>query len=188
MNRLSETHRFLQISSFWEARCTLKLRKCYTPTHVVMPCLSHVATSGDIITDCNDLYCILRIALCCANITMSAFVIRETPYNKHDSTQLKTRVWIVSGKFFKYENLQAVSQKCQTVLARLEKVLRKSIWAQLAGYSQVQEIFIRKMHCTHSNMKQCCKYNLNDFLFVSSFGSPILQRKQLVTLQRERKT
>ncbi len=33
-------------------------------------------------------------------ITMSAFVIGETP-NKHYSTQLKTRAWIVSGNFFK---------------------------------------------------------------------------------------
>ncbi len=35
------------------------------------------------------------------NITMSAFVIGETTNNKHYSTKLKTRVWIVSGKFFK---------------------------------------------------------------------------------------
>ncbi len=34
---------------------------------------------------------------------MSAFVIIETP-NKH-YTQLKTRVWIVSSKFFKYQNV-----------------------------------------------------------------------------------
>ncbi len=35
------------------------------------------------------------------NITMSAFVIGETTNNKRYSTLLKTRVWIVSGKFFK---------------------------------------------------------------------------------------
>ncbi len=39
------------------------------------------------------------------NITMSAFVIGETTNNKHYSIQLKTHVWIVSGKFFKYENI-----------------------------------------------------------------------------------
>ncbi len=43
----------------------------------------------------------LRIALRHVNITMSAFVIGETTNNKHYSTQLKTRVSIVSGKFFK---------------------------------------------------------------------------------------
>ncbi len=54
-------------------------------------------------------------------ITMSAFVIREKTNNKHYSTLLKTLVWIVSGKLFKYETyLQAVSQKRQTVLAKLE--------------------------------------------------------------------
>ncbi len=36
--------------------------------------------------------------------TMSAFVIVEMPY-KHYSTLLKTRVRIVSGKFFKYRNV-----------------------------------------------------------------------------------
>ncbi len=35
------------------------------------------------------------------NITMSAFVIGETTNNKHYPTQLKTHVWIISGKFFK---------------------------------------------------------------------------------------
>ncbi len=61
-----------------------------------------VASSGDIKTDYNDLYCLFthRVALRHVNITMSAFVIGETT-NKHYSTQLKTRVWIVSGKFFK---------------------------------------------------------------------------------------
>ncbi len=60
-----------------------------------------VASSGDIITDYNDLYCLFtrHIASLHVNITMSAFVIGET--NKHYSTQLKTRIWIVSGKFFK---------------------------------------------------------------------------------------
>ncbi len=54
------------------------------------------------------------------NITMSAFVIREVTNNKSYSTQLKTRIWIVSGKFFKYENILTGCQKRQTVLAKLE--------------------------------------------------------------------
>ncbi len=58
-----------------------------------------VASSEDIITDYNDLYC--HVASRRVNITMSAFVIGETTNNKCYSTLLKTRVWIVSGKFFK---------------------------------------------------------------------------------------
>ncbi len=56
----------------------------------------------DIIADYNDLYCLFmrRVASRRVNITMSAFVIGETT-NKCYSTLLKTRVWIVSGKFFK---------------------------------------------------------------------------------------
>ncbi len=51
------------------------------------------ASSGDIITDSNDFYCLLihRVALRRLNITMSAFVIGETTNNKHYFTQLKTR-------------------------------------------------------------------------------------------------
>ncbi len=88
MLRLSETHRFLQSSSFWEARRALigqlssvlwlaeylmrVWRKCYTPHCIVMPLSrrddtktikpiineAFVASSGDIITDYNDLYCL----------------------------------------------------------------------------------------------------------------------------------
>ncbi len=32
------------------------------------------------------------------NITMSAYIIRETANNKHYSTQLKTHVWLVSNR------------------------------------------------------------------------------------------
>ncbi len=62
-----------------------------------------VASSGDIITDYNDLYCLFtrHVASHRVNITMSAFVIGEMTNNKHYSTLLKTHVWIVSGKFFK---------------------------------------------------------------------------------------
>ncbi len=53
-----------------------------------------VASSGDIITDYNDLYCLFthHIASRLVSITMSAFLIRETTNNKHYSTLLKTRV------------------------------------------------------------------------------------------------
>ncbi len=74
-------------------------------TKTIKPIINEgfVASSGDIITDYNDLYCLFtcRVASRRINITMSAFVIGEMTNNKHYSTQLKTRVWIVSGKFFK---------------------------------------------------------------------------------------
>ncbi len=123
MPRLSETRRFLQSSSFWEARRALigqlfsalwlaeylkhvaemlrPLPYCdavsrHDDTKAIKPIINEafVASSGDIITDYNDLYCLF-------NITMSAFVIGETTNNKRYSTLLKTRVWIISGKFFK---------------------------------------------------------------------------------------
>ncbi len=73
-----------------------------------------VVFSGDIITDYQDSYGLFMV-----NIIMSAFVIVETP-NKHYSTQLKSHVWIVSGKFFKYRKVLTLSQKRQTVLAKLK--------------------------------------------------------------------
>ncbi len=90
------------------------------------------------------------------NITMSAFVIEETTNNKRYSTQLKTRIWIVSGKFFKYENKltgcesEAPDCPCKVGIAPL---YRNSLCAHLAWLlSQVQEIVLRKIRCTHSNI------------------------------------
>ncbi len=66
-----------------------------------------VASSGDIITDYNDLHCLFthHVASCHVNITMSAFVIVEMTNNKRYFTLCKTHVWIVSSKFFKYEDI-----------------------------------------------------------------------------------
>ncbi len=129
MLRLSEMHRFLQSSSFWEARCAL-IGQClwlaeylkhetemlnplpccdamsrHDDTKTIKPTINEafVASSGDIITDYNDLYHLFTHCLvsCGINITMSAFVIEETTNNKRYFTLLKTRIWIVSGKFFK---------------------------------------------------------------------------------------
>ncbi len=121
--------------------------KCYAPYQVVMPCLwtktikpiineAFVASSGEIITDYNDLYCLFMrcIASRHVNITMSAFVIGETSNNQHYSTLLKTRVWIFSGKFFKYENIltvfewEAPNSSCKVGIAPL---YRNSICSQL---------------------------------------------------------
>ncbi len=142
----SETRKFLQSSLFWEARCALIgqlssalwLAECLKretemlrpspycdglswqdETKTIKPITNDtfVASSGDIITDYNDLDCLFthRVASRRVNITMSAFVIGETTNNKHYSTLLKTRVWIVSSR-----NVLTVSQKHQTVLAKLE--------------------------------------------------------------------
>ncbi len=132
MLRLSETCRFLQSSSFWEARCALigqlssalwlakylkremKIlrpspycdvvsRREYTKTKKNIMNQAFVASSGDIIADSNDLYCLFTCGISSGrvNITMYAFVIGNTTNNKHYSTLLKTHVWIISGTFFK---------------------------------------------------------------------------------------
>ncbi len=94
---------------YYAPHCIVMLFSRRDDTKTIKPIINEafVASSGDIITDSNDLYCLfmLRVASRRVNITMSAFVIRETTNNKHYSTQLKTRIWIVSGKFFKYENI-----------------------------------------------------------------------------------
>ncbi len=101
MLRLSEMRRFLQSSSFWEVRCALigqlssalwlaEYLKCVTEmlrplpycdavsrcddTKTIKPIINEtfVASSGDIITDYNDLYCLFMV-----NITMSAFVSQK---------------------------------------------------------------------------------------------------------------
>ncbi len=141
-------------------------QKCYAPHHIVMPLSrrddtktiktitneTFVASSGDIITDYNDLYCLFtrRVASRRVNITMSAFVIRETTNNKHYSTQLKTRVWIVSGRnVLTGCESEASDCPCKVGIAPL---YRNSLCASLHCSFQVQEIVLRKMCCTHSNI------------------------------------
>ncbi len=77
----------------------------------------------------------LRIASRRIKITMSAFVIGETTNYKRYSTQLKTRIWIVSREFFKYENILTGCESevpdcpCKVGIASL---YRNSLYAQLA--------------------------------------------------------
>ncbi len=123
MPRLSETRRFLQSTLFWEARRALigqlsgalwlaeylkRVMEILRPssyfdavfrrdeTKTTKPIINKafVASSGDIITDYNDLYCLFTrcVASRRVNITMSAFVIGETTNNKHYSTLHKTHV------------------------------------------------------------------------------------------------
>ncbi len=60
----------------------------------------------------------------------------------------------VANSLNKKTYLQAVSQKRQTVLAKLElpHFIETAFEQQLAGYSQVQELVLLKLRCTHSNI------------------------------------
>ncbi len=95
-----------------------------------------VASSGDIITDYNNLYCLFTLKT--VNITMSAFVIRETV----TSTTLHSSKLVfessVAHSLNKKTNLQDVSQKCQTVFAKLELphfIETAFVQASIVGYS-----------------------------------------------------
>ncbi len=95
---------------------------------------------------------------------MSAFVIRETTNNKHYSTQLKTRLWLVSSRnVLTGCESEASDCPCKVGIAPLYRnsLCTNQHWRLLF---QVQEIILRKMRCTQSNiwtvLEQCCKYNL----------------------------
>ncbi len=109
-----------------------------------------VASIGDIITDYNDLYCLFtcRVASRSINITMSAFVIRETTNNKHYSTLLKTRVWIVSSRSILTGcESEALDCPCKVGIAPLYRnSLCSSQHCRLLF--QNQEIVLCKMRCT----------------------------------------
>ncbi len=84
--------------------CCDAMSRC-DKTKTIKPTINEafVAFSEDILTDNNDSYGLFT--RCAApRRAMSAFLIVEMP-NKHYSTLLKTHVWIVSIKFFKYRNI-----------------------------------------------------------------------------------
>ncbi len=114
--------------------------KCYALYHVVTKTIkpaineAFVAFSEGIITDYNDSYSLfMHCAAPRKHNTMSASVIVETP-NKHYSTQLKTHIWIVSSKFFKYRHIltgcesEAPDCPCDVGIASLYSV-------HIVGYS-----------------------------------------------------
>ncbi len=79
--------------------CWLPKQLIFIVTKTIKPIINEafVAFSEDVITDYNDSYGLFtHCAAPCKHNTMSAFVIVETA-NKHYSTLLKTRVWIVSS-------------------------------------------------------------------------------------------
>ncbi len=127
-------------------------------TRTIKPIINEafVASSGDIIADYNDSYGLFtRRVVPHKHNTMSAFVIVEMP-NKH-YTLLNTRVWIVSGKFFKYENIltgcESEVPDCPWKVG-IAPLYRNSLCASLHCrlLFQVQEIVLHKMCCTRSNI------------------------------------
>ncbi len=91
-----------------------------------------------------------RVASRRVNITMSAFVTGETTNNNSYSTLLKPRVWIVSSR----NALQSEAPDCPCKVG-IAPLYRKSLCASLQARllsCQVQEIVLRKLRCTHSNI------------------------------------
>ncbi len=87
------------------------------------------------------------------NITMSAFVIGEKTNNKHYSTPLKTRVWLVRSRnvLTGFES-EASDCPCKVGIAPLYRnSLCASLQARLLS-CQVQEIVLRELRRTHSNI------------------------------------
>ncbi len=126
-------------------------------TKTIKPILNKafVASSGDIITHYNGLYCRFthRVASHRLNMTMSAFVIGETT-NKRYSALLKTHVWIVSswnilacceseasdcpckvGMAPLYRNSLCASQHCRLVFQVQEIVLH--LKKKLSGHTLI---------------------------------------------------
>ncbi len=144
-------------------------------TKTIKPTINEAfnAFSEDIITDHNDAYSLfMHCAASRKHNTMSAFVIVETP-NKLYSTLLKTHVWIVSSKFFKYRNVlfsqgvEASDCPCDIGIAPLYSVHITVIHSVHIGYRLFSPRFRKQnlckntleyLHCTV--LEQCCKYNL----------------------------
>ncbi len=151
MPRLSETHRFLQSSSFGEARpalncqlssafwlaenlkletemlrplpyCDAVYRRDDTKTIKSIINEAFVASSGDIITDYNDLFCLFthRVALRHVNITMSVFVIWETTSTTVHSSKLAFESWEANSlKNKTYLQSEAPDCPCKVRIAPL---------------------------------------------------------------------
>ncbi len=142
--------------------------KCYAPlpycdavsrcddTKTIKPIINKtfVASSGDKITDYNDLCCLFLRPVTSrhVNITMSAFVIGEITNNKGYSTLLKTRIWIISSRnVLTGCESEAPDCPCKVGIAPL---YRNSLCASqhCRLLFQVQENVLCKMRCTHSNI------------------------------------
>ncbi len=136
--------------------------KCYAPlpycdavsrcndTKTIKPIINKtfVASSGDKITDYNDLCCLLlhRVASRHVNITMSAFVIGEMTNNKcYCSRNISSRN-VLTG-------CESEAPDCPCKV-RIAPLCRNSLCASqhCKLLLQVQENVLCKMRCTHSNI------------------------------------
>ncbi len=144
MPRLSETRTFLQSSSFWEARSALIGQLSSTlwlaeylkhetemlrpspycdavsrrdETKTIKPIINEafVASSGDIFTDYNDLYCLFT---CRVAFTLPCLHLWSEKRQTTSTTLHCSKLAFESSEAETY--LQAVSQKRQTFLAKLE--------------------------------------------------------------------
>ncbi len=127
-------------------------RKCSTDdTKNNKPIINETfaASSGNIMTDYNDLYCFFTrcVASRRVNIIISAFVIGVASITLHCS-----KLAFESSVAETY--LQAVSQKHQTCKIGIAPLYRNSLCASqhCRLLFQVQEIVLHKMCCTHSNI------------------------------------
>ncbi len=181
MLRLSETRTFLQSSSFWEARRALigqlssalwlanylkRVTEMLRPspycdavswrdeTKTIKPIIieAFVASSGDIITDYNDLYCLFmrcivprkhfHVCICDRrNAKQQALLYTAQNSRLNRQKQKRTyRLWVRSVRLFLqswnyplYRNSLCASQHCRLLF-------------------QVQEIVLRELRRTHSNI------------------------------------
>ncbi len=139
-------------------------QKCYAPHRIVMafqgashtktikPIINEafVASSEDIITDYNDLYCLFTrcVASRRVNITMSAFVIGETQTTS--TTLHRSKLAFESSVAEMYlQWSEAPDCPCDVGISPL---YRNSLCASQHCSFQVQEIVLRKLCCTHSNI------------------------------------
>ncbi len=162
MPHLSETPRFLQSSSFWEARCALIgqlssalwLAECLKretemlwpspycdavsrrdDTKTIKPIINEafVASSGDIITDYND-YKYWLLTLPCLHLWSEK---RQTTSTTLHCSKLTFESSVANSLNMK-TYLQAESRKRQTVLAKLELphfIETAFVQASIVGYS-----------------------------------------------------
>ncbi len=98
-------------------------------TKTIKPIINEafVSSSGDIITDYNDLYCLFThcVASRCVNITMSACVIGETTNNKNYSTLLKLAFELSVNVLTGCES-EAPDCPCKVGIAPLETVFEQA--------------------------------------------------------------
>ncbi len=142
-------------------------RKCTTltilsqrnNTKTIKPIINEafVASSGDIITDYNDLYCLFtrRVAShCIAPHKYYHVCISAWRNDKRYSTLLKTHVAFLSSRNV-ITGFESETSDCPSKFG-IARLYRNSLCAsqhcRITLLFQVQKTVLRKMRCTHSNL------------------------------------